>query len=163
MEITIQELRDKYTVLQKKYNLPKFDEVNEHFYLDTRIIVDSEYFLREISNAIRRKIADALGYVEGFLNPQNLPRFYFSYIKSMGEKDRKAIDDSYYILSLAFSKAIVTDVEYDEKKDAEMVKVMIDAWNKSKRNIEMIMKNVSESLEKSSTDEVKGTSRNYLG
>src|SRR3989344_3905253 len=145
MEMTIEQLKTKYAVIQKKYGLPAFDEINKNFYLDTRLVIDSEYFVREISNAIRRKIADALGYVEGFLNPQNLPRFYFSYIKSMSTEDRKAVEDSYYNLSLAFSKAIVMDVEYDEKKDVEMIKMMIYAWNKSKKDVEMIMKNVSAS------------------
>ena len=74
MDITIQDLKNKYSFFQKKYGLSSFERLNEDFYLDVRVVVDSEYILREIGGVVRRKIGDALNYVESFFNPQNLPR-----------------------------------------------------------------------------------------
>lgn len=129
--MNIDELKKKYGELAKVYGLPSFAELNENFEIE-KIRKGQETLLKTVRKTIMEKIINSMGFLETLLNPVNAPRIYFSYIKSMSSEDRKDIEKMYSTLGDLVVDSLGLEIDYDEKKEAEMIKKLMEKWGSVK-------------------------------
>jgi len=136
----IKEFKIIYGELAKKHSLPSFKELNEDFEIE-KIDKESDCLIRAIRKSIFDKIANSMNFVEMLLNPVNLPRMYFNYIKSMSVEDRKELEKIYSSLSELALSSLALEIDYNERKEAELVKRAFNEWNLLKKGFLMILSN----------------------
>lgn len=139
--MNLKDLKAKYAVLEKKYNLPKFSELNENFEIE-KIRRGEETLLRTIRKTTMEKIVNSLGFIEFLINPVNAPRIYFIYIKSMTMDDKKEIDNIYSALSGLVLGSLKAEIDYSEKDEAELIKKIFKDWNAIKPSFRKIIANM---------------------
>lgn len=149
----LEELKKNYSILEKKYKLPSFKELNEDFGIEI-LRKGEELLLRSIRKVMLEKIVNSLGFVEMLLNPINAPRMYFVYLKSVSSEDKKDIEKIYSVLSDVVLASSKLEIEYSEKGEAEMIIRIVKDWNSVKplfiRVIEHMQKPVSQATREKS-------------
>lgn len=140
-ERTLADLKKDYSEIQRKYNLPSFEELNREFYIEKIAEAETDFLLREIRKFIADKFYNYMRLIETVLNPVNAPIFMFSLIKSITPEDKKKLGTIYDDMSEIYFEVIKLDAESSEKKDAEFTRKSYDSWLK-------IRKELSDSLEK---------------
>lgn len=141
-------LKERYKVLQEKYNLPGFEELNKEFAIEKIAELETELLTREIRRFIADKIYNYLRFCETLLNPVNAPMFVFSIIKSLSPEDKKKISDIYSKLSEINFELIKLDLEFSEEEDAEFIKRTYESWKSARKEIESIVKKAKNNDEK---------------
>lgn len=153
----LKDLKSLYSEIGKKYDLPSFKELNENFEIE-KIDRSSETLLRIIRKAMMEKILSSLGFVEMLLNPMNSPRMYLSYIRSMGQEDKEVIDKIYSFFSEVSIAALEAEIDYNEKKEAELIKSILATWKKAQPEFRKILSK----MKSPSNNKVK-KERSYFG
>jgi hypothetical protein len=136
--MNLEEFKKKYSVFEKKYNLPSFKELNDDFEIE-KIEKDSDCLLRVIRKIVMEKIVNSISFVDMLLNPVNAPRMYFSYIKSLSLEDRKIIEEIYSNLSELSVASLALEIDSNDKKEAELIKKSFDSWNSCKKGFREIV------------------------
>jgi len=152
----LKNLIKEYGKYEKKYKLPSFKEINQAFEIE-KIDKESEILLKVIRKIMVEKIVNSLGFVEMLLNPMNAPRMYHAYIKNIQEEDKKCIDKIYESFSEISTLSLEREVDYDEKKEAELIIQIFKVWNKMKPEFQKILKNLKDPSESKQKD------RSYFG
>lgn len=142
----VRELKSKYNDLAKKYKVPAFVQVNENFEIE-KIDKDVECLLRLIRKVMMEKIVNSLSFLELIINPVNAPRIYLNYIRSIGPNDRKEVDNIYSILGALSIASLDLELDYSEKKEADMIKKIYDSWESIKPEFRKILKNMKNPIE----------------
>ena len=137
----LEDLKKNYSVLEKKYNLPSFKEINEDFGIEN-MKKGEELLLKNIRKVMAEKIVNSLGFVETLLNPMNAPRMYLAYVKSMSAEDKKELDNIYSLLSETLLASLKLEIEYSEKGEADIIIKMFKNWNSLKPQFVKIMEHV---------------------
>lgn len=127
----LEELKKNYSILEKKYKLPSFSELNENFGIEV-LRKGEELLLRSIRKTMLEKIVNSLNFVEMLLNPINAPRMYFVYLKSVSSEDKKDLDKIYSVLSDIILASSKLEIEYSEKGEAELIVRIVKDWNSIK-------------------------------
>jgi len=156
MEYGIKELKENYEKLAKKHKLPGFDELNQNFDIE-KIDRESRVLLKHVRKVVMEKIVNSLSFLEMLLNPMNVPRMYMVYVNSMRESDRKLVSEIYSQFSDLIVLSLDREVEYDEKKEAELIVKITSVWNKNKEEIKKILEGVKKPV---SNEKVE---KNYFG
>ncbi|MEM4259403.1 MAG: hypothetical protein QXS38_01400 [Candidatus Pacearchaeota archaeon] len=155
MDLT--DLKKRYAVLEKKYKLPDFKELNENFEIE-KIRKGQETLLRTIRKTMMEKIINSMGFIETLINPINAPRIYLVYIKSMSSDDRKDIEKIYSSLSDLVIGSLGLEIDYEEEREAEMIKRIAKSWDSIKPLFRKIVKNMQKPVSSSSSKE-----KSYFG
>ncbi len=137
----LKELKNLYSNYEKKYKLPGFNQLNEQFEIE-KIDRESEILMRVIRKIMMDKIVNSLAFLDMIANPMNAPRIYLSFIKSISDKDKEVMDklyDSFGSLSLS---CLALELDYSEKKEAEMVKNIYENWEKARPEFSDLLKRV---------------------
>ena len=137
----LEELKKNYSILEKKYKLPSFKELNEDFGIEI-LRKGEELLLRSVRKVMLEKIVNSLSFVEMLLNPVNAPRMYFVYLKSVNSEDKKDLDKIYSVLSDLVLASSELEIEYSEKGEAEMITKIVRDWNSVKPLFMKILKRV---------------------
>jgi hypothetical protein len=140
MELT--DLKKQYFVLEKRHKIPSFNAVNEDFEID-KIDKESDCLIRIVRKIMMEKIVNTLQFLDSLTNPVNAPRIYHSYIKSMSVEDRKIIEGIYDVLAKVSLDSLALEVEYNEKREAELIKEVFKAWQDIKLKLGEIIKHMS--------------------
>ncbi|MBW6442264.1 hypothetical protein K0A97_00590 [Patescibacteria group bacterium] len=157
--ITLEELKEEYSPLQKKYNLPKFEQLNEDFSIEKATETETEILIREIRRFVGEKIINYLRFVEGLLNPVNGPMFVFSIIKILEPSEKQKLSDIYKELVKQEIKFIELDLEFDEKKEADFIIEANKLWQDVKKDLLGILEGVNNRWDNKS----EGTNKGYFG
>jgi len=140
MELT--DLKKQYFVLEKRHKIPSFNAVNEDFEID-KIDKESDCLIRIVRKIMMEKIVNTLQFLDSLTNPVNAPRIYHSYIKSMSVEDRKIIEGIYDVLAKVSLDSLALEFEYNEKREAELIKEVFKAWQDIKLKLGEIIKHMS--------------------
>lgn len=151
------EIKNRYLEFEKKFKLPGFSDVNADFEVD-KIDRDSETFMRVVRKAMMEKVVNSMGFVDALLNPTNLPRIYFPYVKSMSGDDKKRLERIYNVLSDLSVASLALEIETSDKKEAEMIKKTFDDWNSIKSDFKAIVENIAKP-----NQEVGKKEKSYFG
>jgi len=156
MRISLKEFKEKYSVLQKEYSLPEFEKLNREFEIE-KIDKETDIFLKSIRKVVMEKVLNALNFLEMLLNPMNAPRMYLRYLNSISNEDSELINKMYSILSNLVLGSLQIEMEYDEKKEADMIKRIYKDWTEIQIGMAKILENMK------SPKDLKKKERDYFG
>ena len=126
-------LKQEYKIIQEKYNLPSFDELNRDFAIEKAVEIQTDYLIREIRKLVADRIYNYMRLMEVMMNPQNAPLYIFSLIKTMNEDDKKKLSDIYKKFSDNEIALIKMDIHFDEEKEAEFINKIFKIFNEDIR------------------------------
>lgn len=158
-ESSLEEMKKDYLVLQKKYKLPSFQQLNEEFDIEKVAEHETDCLVREVRKAIMDKVIAYLRFVEMLLNPSNAPMFFFALVKGLTSDDKRALDRIYEKLGSFEIDVIELDCHYVEKDEAEFINKMIKEW----RGIADEMLKLAETLRRNWSQKSRKGDKGYLG
>lgn len=153
----VEELKQEYDLLRKKYQLPGFSDLNKLFDIED-IDIDSELLLRKIRRMISDKIAGYMRLTEILLNPSNAPLYFLNLIKKLDNKDRENLSRVYETLGRFELELVALDLDYSEEREAKFIKKCFKMFNDE---IKISLLNVVEKLK--SENKSKKSERDYFG
>ena len=134
----LNEIKKQYHLIQKKYNLPAFDNLNENFEID-KIERETVCLARLIRKVMMEKIVNSVGFLELLMNPMNAPRMYLNYVRSLTQDDKKIIEDIYSELGNVSLASLDLEIDYSEKQEAEMIKEISSVWESVKPKFRKVL------------------------
>ncbi|GAG98274.1 unnamed protein product [marine sediment metagenome] len=143
----LEELKKDYIKIQKKHNLPEFEELNEDFQIEKTAEIETDFLIREVRKLVADKLASYLRFVETLLNPTNAPMFVFSIIKTLGADEKKKLSEVYEKLAKNEIRLIELDTVFSEKAEAEFIKNSHKLWQQVKKDTLKILKVVEKNLD----------------
>lgn len=155
--LELQQLKKDYSVFEKKYKLPSFEELNRNFEIE-KIERQSDILLRIIRAIMMDKIIAIQRFIESILNPANAPRILYKYIKSVSQEETKNLEQVYEKFALLTLKVLSLDVEYNESAEAKMINEIYKTWQDTKDNLNKIIESVQNPKEQQSKRE-----KSYFG
>ena len=132
----LENLKKDYKKIQKKYDLPNFDELNKDFQIEKVAETETDFLIREIRKFMADKFSNYLRFIEAILNPVNAPMFIFSIIKSIGIEEKKKLTDIYgklsktelFYVALSYFQYMNPDKPMDEAEFQNFVKLDVENW-----------------------------------
>ncbi len=158
-EFNLDEVKKRYRELEKKYNLPPFEELNKNFYIEKIADSETDFMTREIRRFISDKIYNYLRFVETLINPANAPMFIFSAIKLLTPDDKKKLNEIYRKLSEIDLDLIRLDISSTEEEDVNFIMGALASWNQIKNDLSEIVKRINAVAE----NKEEKTSSGYFG
>ena len=128
-----------YEVLRAKYNLPEYSKIVDDFNIERASDVETEYLIRELRRFITDKFFNFHRFVEALLNPNNVPMYVFSIIKTLGANEKKKLSDIYKEIAKLEVNVMELDMEFSEKKEAEFIKDSFKIWQGIKKDFSKIL------------------------
>ena len=138
----LEEFKEDYLEIQKKYDLPSFDEFNQDFHIEKLADVETDYLIREIRKMVTDKFANYLRFVEAFLHPSSSPMFVLSIVKLINIDDKKMLVNIYEKLAKCEMKIVELDLEFLEDKDAEFVRDSFVLWQEIKKDLLIFVRKI---------------------
>ena len=154
----LKKLKEEYSKIQKKYDLPSFDKLNEDFRIEKIAETETELLVREIRGGVGETLENFLRFVEAILNPVNVPMFLFPIIKSLNTEEKNKLSEIYKKLSKLEIESMKL-IDYSEKKEAEFIKDSYRLWQEIKKDFVKII----ESFEKKSDTKIEKSEKGYFG
>lgn len=158
-ESKLEKLKKDYLKIQKKYNLPEFDKLNQDFSIEKTADSETDFLIREVRKLIAEKMSGYLRFTEMLLNPTNAPIFVFSIIKNLGVREKKELSEMYKKMAKNEIKLIEIDIEFSEEKEAEFIKDSYKLWQRLKRDF----LNILNAIEKNWDNKFEVNRRDYFG
>lgn len=138
-------IKENYKKLQKKYRLPKFEDINKDFEIIT--IEKKEFLLREVRRKISEKLELFAKLLEGiFLPDATLTNLYES--KIFTDKEREKIYNLFKKLMFFNRLSIETSINENNAKTSNFIKTFWKYWTKMKRDLEKVIKKIKDSWKK---------------
>ena len=134
-ELCLEKLKKDYSIIQKKYSLPSFEELNMDFGIEKAADSETDYLIREVRKFMSDKLSNYLRFIERLLQPSNVPIFVFSIIKTLGVEEKNKLSEIYKKLAKVEVSLICLDLEFDEKKEAEFVINTFGFWQEIKKDL----------------------------
>ena len=158
-EYQVDELKNEYNLLSKKYSLPDFTALNELFDVEDTSL-DTEFLLRNMRRTMIEKISGYLRFVELLLNPASTPAFFYKKIKKLENGEKENISKIYEIFGDIETESLLLDLEYAEKNEAEFIKEVFKRFDTEiKKGLIAIIKK----LINGTSTEIKNNRGSYFG
>ena len=158
-EQNLKKLKKAYEEISTKYNFPNFNFMNENFEIENIQVEETELFLKMIRKHVTEKIFFFLRSLEMFINPQAAPVFIMNIIKQLSESEKETIKELYKKLARYEIEAFGLEAEYNEKKEAEFVKKLVDDWKDISGDLKFVYQAMKDNHEK----EFKKSTKSYFG
>jgi len=155
----LEKLKSEYSLLQKKYTLPKFEQLACDFDIEKSVYRETSFTLRDIRRIIADRIGSYLSLFETLVNPAAPSAFIFSVLKNMSAGELKDVKDVYETLAKMQIKMAKIDIIYDEKKEAEFINQASKDWQELKPKIFSMFDNIESKMNNKEEKE----SRGYVG
>ena len=155
----LEDMKKEYEKLSKKYNLPKFNELNSDFEIE-KFDKDSDSLLKAIRKLMMEKIVNSMTFLEMLINPVNAPRMYMPYLRTMSTEDRKIIDDIYSTLADLSILSLDLEIDSSEKSEGDLIKKVSDKWVFAKPGFRKILGNMKKPSNVSNDNKKE---RSYFG
>jgi len=137
----LKNLKKEYAELEKKYKLPKFEDLNADFEID-KLDKESDSILRAIRKIMMEKIVNSMSFLEMLTNPVNAPRMYMPYIRTMSAEDRKIIDDIYSSLADLSLLSLELEIDTAENNEANLIKDVFKKWQELRQGFRQIIASI---------------------
>lgn len=152
----LENLKKEYKVIQKKHNLPSFEQLNEDFHIEKIAEIETDFLTREIRRFMTEKFLNYLRFIETILHPINAPMSIFSIIKSLGIEEKKQLTEIYKKLAKTEIVMIRLDLNFSEKKDADFIKKYYKLWQEIKNDLLNIVEVIEKNLDNKFDAGIKG-------
>jgi len=156
--MNLKTLKESYIPLQKKHGLPEFEKLNQDFTIE-KIKKETDYPLREIRRIILRRLGNYLGFIETLINPASAPSFIHIYLKNLTSEDKENMEKIYTALNEMNISAFAIELEYSEKAEADMIKMIYKKW----QEIKPAFKSIFQNLQKSWSSQTERKEKTYFG
>jgi len=134
-ESELEILKKSYKIIQEKYNLPSFEELNENFNIEKAAETETDILIREVRKYVGDKLFNYMRFIEGLLNPVNASMFTLSIVKSLDADDRNKLGDIYKEMMKKEVAFIKIDLEFNEESEANFIKDSWNFWNQIKSDL----------------------------
>jgi len=151
-------LKEAFSKIPGKYNLPSFDDLNRDFKIEKIAEVETDFLVREIRDHVSESLVNFARFVEAILNPANVPMFLYPLIKAMDEDDKKKLVDLNEKISTLEIQAMKL-INYSEEKEAEFINNAFEFWQEVKKEFSEFVESTEKKIKKDS----KKTGKNYFG
>ena len=155
----LENLKQDYEKIQRKHDLPSFEELNKDFQIEKVAEIKTDFLVREIRKFMADKFSNYLRFTEAVLQPMNTPMFIFSIIKSVGTEEKKKLTDIYKKLVKIEVRLIELDIKFVEEKEVEFIKESYEVWQEIKKD----MLGVVESIKKNWDNKSEVNGKGYFG
>ena len=155
----IAQLKIDYALLQKKYSLPEFDEINSAFEIG-KIKKDSGVLLRDIRRIIVDKFAYYLKLIETMVNPSQAPPMFMMLLKDITPEDKKVIDSVFTSFMGVELISYKLDVVSNDNSEVEFILKAFVVWNDKRSELLTILNILDRNWKQ--TASVKKSSRDYF-
>jgi len=144
----LEELKEKYSEMQERHNLPSFQEMNEDFGIEKISEVDFEILIREVRKYVADKFMNYLRFIETILNPSNASMFIFSIVKTIDKDEKEKLTEIYKKLAELELDIIELEVYFYEEKEAEFIKNSFKIWQAIKQDFLKIIQKIKKDWNK---------------
>jgi len=158
-ESHLEKLKEDYKKIEKKYNLPSFEKLNEDFEIEKIAEVETDFLLREIRKCIADRLINYLRFIESILNPVNVPMFVFSIIKTISPKEKERLTEVYKKLAEKEVELIALDIKFSEQKEAKFIQEFYNSWQDIKED----MLNIVDVIKKNWNNKLGTNNKGYFG
>lgn len=158
-ESCLENFKEEFKEISKKYSLPEFEELNKDFYIEKLAETETDYLVREVRKYISEKISNYVRFIETLLSPSNVPMFVFTVVKNLEQKDKETLQEVYKKLAKAEVSLIELDLEYNEEKEAQFIKETSKLWNEVKADLLKI----TDSINKNWDNKIEVNGKSYFG
>ncbi len=150
-------LKKEYLVIEKKYKLPSFSEINAIFEIE-KIEQDTENLARAVRKFMIDKVLNTLSFIEMLIQQVNAPRLYQNYLRTIPVKDKESLQKIYEKLGELSLLSLVLEVDTNEKKECDAIVKFYETWKSIKPALLLIL----ESIQRPATQEAK-KEKSYFG
>jgi hypothetical protein len=158
--LSLDEIKKEYDILKNKYKLPEYSDLNRLFDLEGLETSTKEFLLRKIRRIISETTGNYLRFLETLLNPTNAPAFFFKLLRKMDPKDKENLGDIYERIGKMEIKIIQLDLDYNEAKEAEFIKLSYEVFDKE---IKKQLLEIIERFAKEGNSVSKEYTKSYFG
>ena len=158
-ESSLEDLKKDYKVIQEKYSLPSFEELNEEFYIEKLSETETDFLLREIRRMVAERLFNYLRFIESLLNPTGVPMFVYSIIKTFDVEEKEKLTEVYKRLAKKEVDLIEIDIESSDEKEVEFIKDSYKLWQDVKGDV----LDVVQVIKKNWDNKVEEDKKNYFG
>ena len=155
----LEDLKEDYSELKEKFELPSFDEMNKDFQIEKIAEIETDYLIREIRKITSDKFSNYLRLIEAILNPVNSPMFVFSVVKTLGVNEKNQLMEMYKKLFIKEIDVMELDMVFDEEKEADFIKNSFEVWQEIKEEMIKIIKFIKKNLD----NKFEANGGNYFG
>lgn len=155
-ESKLAKLKENYKVIERRYDLPSFEKLNEDFQIEKAAELETDILIREVRRFMADKLSGYMRFVETLLNPVNAQMFVFSIIKSLGHEEKRKAAEIYKKLAKNEIKLIEIDTNFSEKGEAEFIRNSYELWKGVKRDILDILDKINRNWDNKFEVESKG-------
>ena len=123
-------MKKRYEILQKKYKLPEFDNINSRFDIG-KIEIYSGNLLRDIRSVMMERVLHYVRLLELMLNPAQATPVFMVLLREINNSDKEVMNrvfNSFVSLEL---KSFKLDIGSDEEKEAKHIKEIFETWDKT--------------------------------
>lgn len=136
---------DVYEKLRKKYDLPKFDELNNEFEISSiKQLTKTDFPLRVIRRRITDKLAMFCNILQSLLLPNTGSAINMFEIKLFNEEDKTKIEKLLADMMFLERKSLLLDITSDEKVEAEFLRTSWKQWPRFSVEMAKIAEKMSE-------------------
>ncbi len=132
------ELKKIYGDLEKKHNLPSFDDMNLSFDIG-KIDINSGNLLRDVRKFAIEKIAHYVRLIEIMLNPSQASPMFLLLLREITTKDKKIIEEVFSVFIELEISSYYLDINSSENKESDIIKKIYAVWSAQKNNLESII------------------------
>ena len=147
-ENRLKDLKRDYAIVQKKYSLPSFEDLNKDFGIEKVSELETDFLIREVRKFIADKSSNYLRFIDTLLNPSNAPMFVFSFVKMLGKEEKTKLAEIYKKLISEEIKLIELDLDFVEEKEARFIKEFYKMWQEIKKDFLEIIHKVNKISDK---------------
>jgi len=158
-ESGLEQFKKEFSKLQKKFDLPGFEELNQDFAIEKLCDVETDCLVREVRKFISEKLYNYLRFVESVLQPVNSPMFVFFLLKSLGLEEKNKLKEIYSKLSRLEVDLLEVDVCYSEEKEVAFIKEAFKIWQEIKQEV----LEISKVAKKNWDNKTEFNGKNYFG
>jgi hypothetical protein len=135
-ERSLADLKKDYSILEKKYSLPIFSELNEEFFIESLAEMETELLIKHIRRLVLEKIAYFTKFIETMINPsEGGSLLVFSITKNMNQENRKVLAEIYEKFSRLEVESLKRELDYSEEEEAEFIKKIYFFWKDIKKDL----------------------------
>ena len=77
----LKQLKEEYSKIQKKYNLPNFDKLNENFKIEKIAETETDFLIREVRESIGETLENFFKICRGYFKSSKCPNVFISNYK----------------------------------------------------------------------------------
>ena len=158
-ESKLEKLKENYAKIQKVHSLPDFDNLNSDFSIEKLAEIETDFLIREIVKSMGDKFSSYLRFVEVLINPSNSQMFVFSIVKTLGVEEKKKLSEIYKELAKIELNLIEADIDFSEKKIADLIKDSYEVWIELKKDLLDILEKIKSNWDRKN----EGNSKGYFG